>query len=98
MFNSAAEIRCLAEKVDQHVDAGEIDSAKFNREPSDIGRGDCVMCVYCNDRDKERLWYILRSLGVSKRIWKYDQQTHADWRPGGRLYAKRLRKEIEKGI
>ncbi len=97
VFDSSTEIRGLAEKIDQHVDSGEIDSAKFNREPSDIGRGDCVMCIYCDDRDKERVWAILRSLGVSKRIWKYDQQTHEDWKPSGSLYAKRLRKEIEKG-
>lgn len=98
VFDSADAIRDLAGKIDKHVDAGEIDSAKFNREPSEYGRGDCVMCIYCDDRDKERVWAILRSLGISKRIWKYDQQTHEDWKPGGRLYNKALKKELEKGI
>lgn len=85
IFNSATQIRSLAEKLDPYIDQGEIDSAKFNREPSQIGRGDCVMCVYCDDRDKERIWIILRSIGLSKRIWKYDQQTYEDWKPEGRL-------------
>ena len=85
VFDSAIAIRSLAEKLDEYVDQGEIDSAKFNREPSNIGRGDCVMCVYCDDRDKDRIWKILHSLGVLKRIWKYDQQTLVDWGPKGRL-------------
>ena len=92
VFDSAAAIRSVAEELDLHVDRGEIDSAKFNREPSDIGRGDGVMCVYCDDRDRERVWNILRLLGLSKRIWKYDRQTHDDWGPGGRL-----RKRASKG-
>lgn len=96
VFDSAAALRSLADKIDQHVNSGEIDSAKFNREPSRVGRGDCVMCIYCDDRDKERVWGILSLFGVSKRIWKYDRQTYQDWKPGGSLYNKAHEKELER--
>ena len=42
VFDSANSVRSLAEKLDEYVDRGEIDSAKFNREPSSIGRGDRI--------------------------------------------------------
>jgi len=77
--------RIWPDRISTSYGTQPIDSAKCNREPSDIGRGDCVMCVYCDDREKDRIWKILYSLGISKRIWKYDQQTLKDWEPGGRL-------------
>ena len=96
VFGSASAIRSLAERLDQYVDRGEIDTAKFNREPSPVGRGDCVMCVYCDDRDRERVWDILHRQGVPKRIWKYDRQTYEDWRPGGRLHRRASKEETWK--
>lgn len=74
----------LARRIDSYVERGEISSAKYNREPLSFGRGAMVMCVYCDDR--ERVWEILSSLGVTRRIWKYDRQTLEDWSPGGGLY------------
>lgn len=85
VFGNSEAVVALAKELDTYVDRGEIDSAKYNREPSPIGKGDCVLCVYCDDRDRERVWNILSSLGLSKRIWKYDQQTYDDWALGGRL-------------
>jgi hypothetical protein len=85
VFAHSEAIRRLAEEIDKYIDSGEIDSAKFSRKPIK-GKVDCVMCVYCDDRDKERVRFILHSFGVSRQIWKYDEQTYKDWEPGGRLY------------
>jgi len=76
----------LARMIDPYVERGEIESAKYNREPSSFARGAIVMCVYCHDREKEKVWEILSNLGVTQRRWKYDRQTLVDWDPGGRLY------------
>jgi len=78
----------LAGKLDPYVEEGKISSVKYNREPSPFARGALVMCVYCDDREREKVWEILSSHGVTGRIWKYDCQTLVDWRPGGRLYEK----------
>lgn len=85
IYGKAQQLAELAKNLDAYVNKGEIDSGKYNRKPSPVGRGDCVMCVYCDDRDRERVWDILYSLGVTKKIWKYDKQTYQDWEPGGRL-------------
>lgn len=76
----------LAIKIDPYVESGDIDSAKYNRKPGLPGSDSVVMCVYCDDREREKVWEILRTLGVTKRIWKYDRQTYEDWAPSGRLY------------
>jgi predicted AAA+ superfamily ATPase len=78
----------LAKKLDPYVEQGKIDAVKYNREPSEVGRGAMVMCVYCDDRVREEVWKILSSLGVKQKIWKYERQTRNDWKPGGRLYEK----------
>ena len=81
----------LARKLDPYVERSEIDSVKYNREPSSPDYKGLVMCVYCDDREKERVWEVLSSLGVARRIWKYDRQTFEDWSPGGRLCEKAKR-------
>jgi hypothetical protein len=86
IFGNPKYIKDLAIKLDCYIDKGEIDSAKYNRKPSPVGRGECVMCVYCDDRDKDRVWNILSLLEVKKKIWKYDQQTYKDWEVNGRLH------------
>jgi hypothetical protein len=78
----------LARKIDPYVEEGKIHSAKYNREPAPFAKSSLVMCVYCDDREREEVWKILSSFGVTKRIWKYDRQTLEDWLPGGRLYRK----------
>jgi len=78
----------LARNLDPYVERGEIDSVKYNRESSSPNYKGLVMCVYCDDREKERVWEVLNSLGVARRIWKYDRQTFEDWHPGGRLREK----------
>ena len=75
----------LALLLDPYVNAGMVDSVKFSRKSLVAGEEDCAMCVYCDDRDRDRVWGILQSVGVSRRTWKYDNQTIKDWAPGGRL-------------
>lgn len=86
-----ARLQELARKLDPYVERGEISSVKYCREPASWARGSVVMCVYCDDREREKVWEILSGLGVTRRIWKYDRQTFGDWRPGGRLYEKAKR-------
>jgi len=74
IFGSPERMWDLARKLDPFVEAEEVDSAKFTRAPRE-GHPDCVMCVYCDDRDRERVWKILEGLGVERRIWKYDRET-----------------------
>ena len=96
IFGKLEYLESLAQQLDEYINKGLIDSAKYNRKPSPVGRGDCVMCIYCDDRDKDRVWsIILSTLGIAKQLWEYDAQTHHDWQPGGRLYNKALVYAIE---
>ena len=81
----------LASRIDPYVEGEEIDSAKYKRESDPLFGPDLVMCVYCDGRERERVWEILSNLGVTRRIWKYDRQTYEDRSPGGRLYEKAKR-------
>jgi hypothetical protein len=67
LFDSKEAIIYLAGKLGPSIDSGEIESAKYwNRDPGAI-------CVYSLDRDKEKIWDILRKLGAGyKRVWEYD--------------------------
>jgi hypothetical protein len=67
IFDRKEEIIGLAGKLGPSIDSGEIDSAKYwNRDPSAI-------CVYSLDRDKGRIWAILKKLGAGhNRVWEYD--------------------------
>jgi hypothetical protein len=92
IFELRERLDKLAALLDTYVERGEIDSAKYGRKPG-LGSKVSVMCVYCDDRRREKVWEVLASFGVTKRIWKYDRQTLEDWAPGGRLRekAERLR-------
>lgn len=67
IFDRRERIRELAEKLGPLIDAGDIESAKYwNEDPSAI-------CVYSLDRDRERVWEILKRLGAgNSRVWEYD--------------------------
>lgn len=84
----------LAKKLEPYVESGKIPAVKYLREPSSLGRGRMVMCVYCDEKEKEEIWKILEGLGIKQRIWKPNIQTVKDWLPGGRLYEK-IRKRGE---
>jgi hypothetical protein len=67
IFDSKARIINLAEKLAPSIDSGEIESAKYwNKDPGAI-------CVYSLDRDKDKIWDILKKLGAGNdKVWEYD--------------------------
>ncbi len=67
IFDRKDRIAALSEKLRPLIDSGEIESAKYwNEDPSAI-------CVYSLDREKERVWEILRGLGAGNdKVWEYD--------------------------
>jgi hypothetical protein len=67
IFDSKARIINLAEKLAPSIDSGEIESAKYwNKDPGAI-------CVYSLDRDKDKIWDILKKLGAgNNKVWEYD--------------------------
>ena len=81
----------LAAKLDPYVESGAIQSIKYSRSPEHIFDIDsCVMCVFCDDRDREEVWQILSSLGVTLKAWVYDRQVIEMWQPGGMMMEKWL--------
>ncbi|MFZ3172854.1 MAG: hypothetical protein WA118_12870 [Carboxydocellales bacterium] len=79
----------LAVRLDPYVDKEQIPCIKFDRavqkEFVDMFLSECVMCVYCDDRDRDAVWQILEKEGVTNKAWKYERDTMALWLPGGRL-------------
>src|SRR5512139_1027294 len=67
IFDKKDRIVALAEKLRLLIDSGKIQSAKYwNEDPSAI-------CVYSLDRDKEKVWDILKGLGAGNdKVWEYD--------------------------
>lgn len=70
IFDRKDRIMALSEKLVPLIDSGEIQSAKYwNKDPSAI-------CVYSLDRDREKVWDILRKLGAGDtKVWEYDYAT-----------------------
>jgi hypothetical protein len=67
IFDSREKIVGLAERLGPHLDAGEVEGAKYwNKDPS-------ALCVYSLDRDRERVAALLDRLGAGRdRVWEYD--------------------------
>ncbi len=67
VFDAKERIVGLAGRLGPHLDAGEVDGAKYwNGDPS-------ALCVYSLDRDRERVAALLDSLDAGKdRVWEYD--------------------------
>ena len=82
----------LAQRLDPYVEAEKIPCIKFDREMlkefEDMFLDECVMCIYCDDRDRDDVWQILEKEGVKSKAWKYERDTMALWLPGGLLLEK----------
>ncbi len=67
VFDRREKIEELAGKLAPLIDSGEIESAKYwKKDPSAI-------CVYCLDRDRERVLKVLTEFGAAEsRVWEYD--------------------------
>ncbi len=83
-FGTAEYLHEMARKLDRFVERKEIPHIKYDRRPlEELGLSECVMCVYCDDRQKQDIWRILNGLGIKIKAWAYDRETMARWSPGG---------------
>jgi hypothetical protein len=76
----------LAITLDPFVEDEKIPIIKYDREPSiNLGITECVMMVYCDRRDRDRIWQILSLFGVKLKAWVTEKETMEMWLPGGLL-------------
>ncbi|MBF0523848.1 MAG: hypothetical protein HQK56_01990 [Deltaproteobacteria bacterium] len=86
VFGPAEELAELAKKIDPYVEENKIPAAKYDREKiNEFKLGECVMCIYCDERQREDVWQILSSLGVDEKMWVFERETLERWMPGGHL-------------
>lgn len=89
----------LARKLEPYVEDGTIPCIKFDRAPQQWADMDqCVMCVYCDDRQRDEVFKILSSMKVKIKAWTYDREVIEKWMPKGQylerwIAANRLTKE-----
>jgi len=67
IFDRKDRLETLGEGLGPFIDSGEIESAKYwNKDPGAI-------CVYSLDKDRTKVWQILKELGAGDRkVWEYD--------------------------
>jgi len=76
----------LGTRLDPYVEDRSISSIKYNRDPEPYLDLDvCVMCIFCDSREREQVWKILSKAGVTLKAWVYERQTIEMWMPGGML-------------
>jgi hypothetical protein len=73
----------LAVKLDPYVEEKKIPCIKYDRIPStSLGVKECVFMVYCDRRERERVWEILNRFGVKLKAWVTEKETMEMWMPG----------------
>ncbi|HAG11282.1 MAG TPA: hypothetical protein DCK76_07855 [Desulfotomaculum sp.] len=76
----------LAKKLDPYVERKMIPCIKFGRAPVErLQMKECVLCVYCDGRQRDEVWEILKEHRVELRAWAYERETMEKWSPGGYL-------------
>ena len=76
----------LAAKLDPFVENDKIPVIKYDRLPSaNLGIEECVMMVYCDQRERDGVWRILDRFGVKLKAWVSEKETMELWLPGGML-------------
>ena len=99
---SLEKIRMIFPALERLVGEGKIPTVKYSHkedlENDPFPYSPPVMCVYADDRTKEKTLEELTKLGIKPTGWKYDQETIADWEEGGKLYeeSKRQRERFKK--
>lgn len=89
ILGSKHELIDLAGKIDPFVEKKIIPAAKYDREIiPEFGLGECVMCVYCDVRQREEVWEVLASFDIEDKMWVFERETVERWMPGGRLLEK----------
>lgn len=83
-FGSAEELAEMAKNLDPYVEDHQIPCIKYDRAPQDwFGLDQCVMCVYCDYRQRDDVFKILSKFGVRIKAWTYDREVIQKWMPGG---------------
>jgi len=81
----------LARQLDPYVEDRYICNIKYLRKAVVwSGYDRPAMCVYCDDREKEDIWEILSTIGITDKLWVYEKETIASWLPGGELLEKMI--------
>jgi hypothetical protein len=88
-FGNQEKLNDFAKKMDPFVEQKIIPAAKYDREMIEAFQlGECVMCVYCDSRQREDVWSVLESIGVNDKMWVFEKETMERWLPGGHLLEK----------
>ena len=86
VFGTREELSVLGKLLDPYVEKKRIPAVKYDRkEISEFELGQCVMCVYCDVRQRDGVWEILSNLGIEDKAWVFEKETVDRWRPGGHL-------------
>ena len=86
VFGSRQRHDELAIKLDPYVESGLIACFKYDRKAlTNLGMEECVMCVFCDKRNRDEVWGILADQQVKLKAWIYDRETVSMWLPGGTL-------------
>ncbi len=84
----------LARRLDPYVEEGLISCFKYDRRPlKHLGMEECIMCVYCDERNSDSVWNILERQGIKLKAWVNDRDTIEMWLPGGRLLENWIKSE-----
>ncbi len=76
----------LALRLDPFVEDRKIPCIKYDRSPSkNLGIEECVFMVYCDKRERDDIWEILKGFGAKMKIWVTEKETMELWTPGGIL-------------
>ncbi len=66
VFDGKDRFEAFARVLDPYIERGEIESAKYwNWDTS-------ALCIYCLDKDRDRVKEILVKHGFKPRVWDYD--------------------------
>lgn len=88
-FGKLETLSDYAKKLDPLVEDKVIPAAKYDREVIDAFElGECVMCIYCDFRQRDEVWQALASIGVTDKMWVFEKETMQRWLPGGHLLEK----------
>lgn len=91
LFGTREELDALAAKLDRFVENKTIPGVKYDREIiPEFQLENCVMCVFCDYRQREEVWEVLVSQGIDgeRKAWVYERETMERWLPGGYLLEK----------
>lgn len=88
-FGEKKTLDGFAGRIDPLVEKNIIPAAKYDREVIEAFQiGECVMCVYCDFRQRDEVWTALEAIGVTDRMWVFEKETMQRWLPGGHLLEK----------